>query len=491
MSRELRTAKMKNSSGGIKKSFTNKKFKSGAYSSFITILVIAIVVVVNLVFGKLDLSSDLSSNSLFTLSKDTKKALKSAKNSVTLYYLVTDGKETEYIEKVLDQYPKASSKVKLKKIDPVVNPGFASKYLSESEAGSVAQNDVIVVNDSTKNSSYVQNTDMYYSNTDYSSYTQSSGEYYLDVEGKITSAIQKVLAEKKTKMYILKGHDEQEVGTTMSTSFSKMNIDTDELTLYSEDKVPSDCDILLINGATKDISKEEKNKILAYMKKGGNAVINLQYGTKDTPNLRALLKYYGLNEQIGSVCETQGNYYNYVNSVIPTLDSSNEIASGVSGVVVMPSPVGISKFKGARKSLTISEFMTTSKGSYLKLDTSSGKAAKEKGDIDGPFAMGVSVTDKIDDNKSAKLVVYASAYAFSDDVISTNQLDNGSLFTNAVKLLSNSDVEETSINAKSLSYTYVSLTQGTQFFWATVIIIIIPVGLLITGFAIWFSRRRK
>lgn len=219
---------------------------------------------------------------------------------------------------------------------------------------------------------------MYYSNTDYSSYTQSSGEYYLDVEGKITSAIQKVLAEKKTKMYILKGHDEQEVGTTMSTSFSKMNIDTDELTLYSEDKVPSDCDILLINGATKDISKEEKNKILAYMKKGGNAVINLQYGTKDTPNLRALLKYYGLNEQIGSVCETQGNYYNYVNSVIPTLDSSNEIASGVSGVVVMPSPVGISKFKGARKSLTISEFMTTSKGSYLKLDTSSGKGSKGK-----------------------------------------------------------------------------------------------------------------
>ena len=198
-----------------------------------------------------------------------------------------------------------------------------------------------------------------------------------------------MLAEKKTKMYVLKGHDELEVGTTMSTSFSKMNVDTDELTLYSEDKVPSDCDILLINGATKDISKEEKNKILAYMKKGGNAVINLQYGTKDTPNLRALLKYYGLNEQIGSVCETQGNYYNYVNSVIPTLDSSNEIASGVSGVVVMPSPVGISKLKGARKSLTISEFMTTSKSSYLKLDTSSGKAAKEKGDIASAAAAGI------------------------------------------------------------------------------------------------------
>ena len=78
---------------------------------------------VNLVFGKLDLSSDLSSNSLFTLSKDTKKALKSTQNDVTLYYLVTEGKETDYIEKVLKQYPKTSSKVKIKKIDPIVNPG--------------------------------------------------------------------------------------------------------------------------------------------------------------------------------------------------------------------------------------------------------------------------------------------------------------------------------------------------------------------------------
>ncbi len=490
MSEGLKEVKIKRSSGQIKKSFTNRKFKSGAYSSFITVLVIAIVVVVNLVFGKLDLSTDLSSNSLFTLSKDTKKALKSAKDDITLYYLVTDGKETEYIEKVLKQYPKVSSKVKIKKVDPVVNPGFASKYLSDSEAGSVAQNDVIVVNDSTKSSAYVQNTDMYYTNTDYSSYSQTQ---YLDVEGKITSAIQRVLAEKKTKMYILQGHDELEVGTTMSTSFSKMNIETEELTLYSEDKVPSDCDILLINGATKDISKEEKDKILAYMKNGGNAVINLQYGTKNTPNLKELLRYYGLNEQIGSVCETQGNYYNYVNFVIPTVASSDDITSDISGIVAMPSPVGISKLssKNIRKSLTITDLMTTSEGSYLKLDTSSGKTVKEKGDVDGPFAMGVSVTDKIDDDKNTKLVVYASAYAFSDDIISTNQFDNGSLLTNAVKSLSDSDVEETSINAKSLSYSYVSLTQGTQILWATVMIIIIPVGLLVTGFIIWMSRRRK
>lgn len=58
----------------IKRSFTNKQFRSGAYSSVLTVLVIAIVVVVNLVFGKLDLSTDLSSGSYFTLSKTTKRS---------------------------------------------------------------------------------------------------------------------------------------------------------------------------------------------------------------------------------------------------------------------------------------------------------------------------------------------------------------------------------------------------------------------------------
>ena len=180
--------------------------------------------------------------------------------------------------------------------------------------------------------------------------------------------------------------------------------------------------------------------------------------------------------------ETQGNYSTYTSYVIPTVDSSSEITADVSGIVIMPVPVGISKLsdKNIRKSLTITELATTSKGSYLKLDPSSGKAVKEKGDIDGPF-----------DDKSANLVVYASAYAFSDDVISTNQFDNGSLLSNAVKSMSASDVEETSINAKSLSYSYVSLTQGTQILWATVVIILIPGGLLITGFIIWMSRRRK
>jgi hypothetical protein len=42
-----------------------------------------------------------------------------------------------------------------------------------------------------------------------------------------------------------------------------------------------------------------------------------------------------------------------------------------------------------------------------------------------------------------------------------------------------------------LSYSYISVTPAMQMFWAAFVIIIIPAGLLIAGFAIWFVRRRK
>ena len=57
---ETTTPKAPKKSGSIKKSFQTGQFKSGAYSSVVTVLVIALVIVLNLVVGKLDLSTDLS-----------------------------------------------------------------------------------------------------------------------------------------------------------------------------------------------------------------------------------------------------------------------------------------------------------------------------------------------------------------------------------------------------------------------------------------------
>ena len=118
--------------GRIRKSFSSRQFKSGAYSSVITVIVIALVVIVNLVFNKLDLSTDLTSDSLFTLTKESQKVLKDVKDDITIYYMVASGSEQDYIQRVIKQYNKVSDNIKVVKKDPVVYPNFSKKYVDDA-----------------------------------------------------------------------------------------------------------------------------------------------------------------------------------------------------------------------------------------------------------------------------------------------------------------------------------------------------------------------
>lgn len=472
---------------GIRKSFQSQQFKSGAYSSLLTILVVIIVIGINLLFTKLDLSTDLSSGSLFTLSKDSKKVVKDLDQNVTVYYMVQDSSQEDHIYNVLKQYPKVSKHITMKKVDPVVKPGFA-KSLGITD--DISSNDVIVVNNKTKAAKYIAGTEMYYSQQDY---TSGSSEYYLDVEGQVTSAIQNVVLENKTKMYIMTKHSEQEIGDSLSSALEKMNIKTSQLELAKKGSVPKDCDILLLNGPTKDITQKERDEILKYLKNGGKAMINVGYTTEKTPNLDKVLAYYGVTVTKGIIYEGTGNYATYLNYIVPTVKSDATMLSDLNGYVIFPDAQGLTAAgsDSLRSTVSITDLMDTSDDSYVKTDPSSQETQKEEGDVDGPFSVGLSITEKVDSEKETKLIVYASAGAFSENLAGTSQLDNGTVFKNSVSTISDTKTKEVSIDKKSLSYSYISVTSGTQLLWAGIMILIIPGGLLLTGFSIWFVRRRK
>lgn len=485
---KTRKSAKKRKKGGIKKSFQTKQFRSGAYSTLVSVLVIALVIVLNLVVGKLDLSTDMSKGSLFTLSKDTKKILKNNDKDITLYYMVSDGNENEYIENVLKEYDKIKH-VSMKKIDPVVNPAFASQYDITED---VSSNDVIVVENDSKKAKLVSGSEMYYSNQNNSSSYSSSSNYYLDVEGQVTSAIQNVLAGSETKMYVVSGHDELALADTMTKAFEKMNVTTEDLELLTAESIPSDCDILMMNGPVKDITENEKKVLLDYLQAGGNAVINMKYTTEKMPNLEEVLEYYGIQSQQGVICETSGKYYYYPNYIVPELGSgSSDLLSDAQGYFIMPNAIGLNVKSEIRSSLKVQQLLTSSDGSYLKVDPSTGSSEKENGDVDGPFSVGISAVESLDNDKETKLVVYASADSFDDSYVSTSQLENGTLLKSAVNSMLTQDVEKVAIDAKSMDYSYVNMTPAAQLVWAAVLIIVLPLACLIAGFVIWMMRRKK
>ena len=457
----------------IKKNFSSQKLKSGVYRSFLSILGIVLVVAVNIVFGKLDLSTDLSSGSLFTLSKETKTLLKDTKDEITVYYMVQDGGEFDYIEKVINQYDKIDN-IKVVKKDPVENPGFAEKYVDAE----ISNNDVIVVNEATGAAKYVSSGDLYYQTSDY--YTSETLQY-LDVEGRVTAAIQYVRSGDGTKLYVVSGHGEMEISTPLTTDFEKMNIEVEELPLMTTEKIPEDCDILLMNGPSKDIREEERDALLDYLKAGGDAIILAQYTQEEeTPNLNKVLEYYGLGIQKGIISEGANHYVRYTNYIIPTVNTQIDMFSDVTSndYILMVNAQGISKADSdsLRSTVTITDLLTTTKQSLLKVNPAFESAKKEKGDIEGPLTVGVYVEEALEKD-TTKLTVYSTA------------VTDERVIQNAVSTMV--DEVENSIEAKNLSYSTVYIGVSTQILLAALVIIILPAGLLITGFGIWFVRRRK
>lgn len=457
----------------IKKNFSSQKLKSGVYRSFLSILGIVLVVAVNLVFGKLDLSTDLSSGSLFTLSKETKTLLKDTKDEITVYYMVQDGGEFDYIEKVINQYDKIDN-IKVVKKDPVENPGFAEKYVDAE----ISNNDVIVVNEATGAAKYVSSGDLYYQTSDY--YTSETLQY-LDVEGRVTAAIQYVRSGDGTKLYVVSGHGEMEISTALTTDFEKMNMEVEELPLMTTEKIPEDCDILLMNGPSKDIREEERDTLLDYLKAGGDAIILAQYTQEEeTPNLNKVLEYYGLGIQKGIISEGANHYVRYTNYIIPTVNTQIDMFSDVTSndYILMVNAQGISKVDSdsLRSTVTITDLLTTTKQSLLKVNPASESAKKEQGDIEGPLTVGVYVEEALEKD-TTKLTVYSTA------------VTDERVIQNAVSTMV--DEVENSIEAKNLSYSTVYIGVSTQILLAALVIIILPAGLLITGFGIWFVRRRK
>ena len=144
-----------------------KTTKMGAYSAFLTLVVIAFVIVVNLMVGELPSTVtkfDTSSLKLYTLTNSTIQIVEGLSEDVTMYYIVQNGTEDVNIEEMLNRYASYSSHIKIRKIDPTSNPGFSAKYTDDTLTG----NSVIV--ESAKRSSVVMYEDIYtvqYTEEDY------------------------------------------------------------------------------------------------------------------------------------------------------------------------------------------------------------------------------------------------------------------------------------------------------------------------------------
>ena len=473
----------------IKESMNKKYLKHGSYSVVISAVFIVIVVVINMIVGALPTKYsefDLSSQKLYSIGDQTKSFLKDLDKDVTIYQVVQSGSEDETISKLLEKYEEESSHIKVEEKDPVVNPKFTSEYTSDE----VSANSLIVV--CGDRSKVVDYSNIYESSIDYNTYqSQTTG---FDGEGQITSAISYVTSEDMPGLYTLDGHGEKELSSDIQEDIQKANIDIKSLNLITEESVPEDAACLLINAPTSDISETEKDAIIEYLENGGKAMIFSDYTTESMDNFDAVLKNYGVERVDGIVIEGDTQHYAQMPYyLVPTVNSTDAISDFASQgyYVLMPYAQGIKQSDDIRDTVTVNSLLTTSDSAYSKVDVNSGDIEKADGDVDGPFDLGVSITETLDDDKETQIVYYTSSNLMDSQI---NQMVSGGneqmIMSSLNWMCSNDETTTISIPSKDLQVSYLTLTAYDVSFWKICVMGLIPGAFLVIGFMVWLKRRK-
>lgn len=473
-------------------SVSSKTLSLGAYSTGMIAVAVAIVAVINLVLGELPVSwtsIDVTSQKLYSLTDQTKEYVKNVQEDVTIYAIVAEENKDTTVGQTLQRFEDLSEHISVEYIDPNVNPRFHTQYTDNS----ITMNSLIVVSD--KRSKVIDYNDLYETSYSYDYYTggYSSSTTGYDGEGQIMSALDFVLTDEMPKLYMTSGHGEASFSSNFTAAVSKENVDYETINLMNYDAVPEDAACLVINGAVSDFSSDDKDKVLAYLERGGNVMLITAYTDQEMPNLEELLRYMGLDLANGLVVELDGsNYYGNPYLILPNQKSSS-YTSGLYNTyyVFAPYAQGILIEDEDAEDMTYTTFLYTSDKAFAKADINNlSDYNKNEEDQDGPFALGISAVKDLGDDTQASMVVYTSEQMFTDEANSMVSGANLTLFANTVSGFANHEIT-VSVPVKEYEVSYLTVTQSKAVLIGLVTTIVLPVGCLAAGFVIWFRRRKR
>ncbi len=460
--------------------------KVGAYSVTGILLAIAAVVAVNLGLNYVPeqySSFDLTENRLYALTDETKAFLSGLSEDITIYVLAEEGAGDADFSKTLERMADQSAHIKIKYVSPAKNPNFYQNYTDvQPSSGSL-----IVEGD--RRSTVVDYGDIYTYEMDYSTYSYQTTGY--DGEGQTVSALAYVTTEDMPVFYAIGGHGELELEEKFVNTITKENAACETLMLYSVDEIPEDAQGVILNAPTSDYSKEDAEKVIAYLQKGGNALIISTMAEGEMANFKSILDFYGITEVDGTIVEEDRNYY-YQNPyyLFPEIVSAEVTAPLADGLVFAPFSKGLS-YDEEKDDIHYTPLLTTSSSAFSKVDiTDNSDYSKGANDIDGPFTVSVEVEKSTENGGVSHAYVVGGESLFTslaDDMAPGN---NVKLFSSMISMLAEHE-SSVAVPVKSLSMPNLVFNAQTAYLAAVLCVIVIPLATLAAGLVVWLRRRRR
>ncbi len=458
--------------------------KGGSYSLAITVIVLAILIVINVFASVLPANLtryDISVTRLFSITSNTKAVVNALEKDVTIYWIVQADQEDEVIENLLSKYESLSDHIEVVKKNPDVYPTFASQYTSEE-----VMNNSLVVECGERNR-FIGYDDIYLYEADMAAYGY---DVSFDGEGAITSAIDYVVSEELPQVYLLEGHGEAELPETFRSQIERENMELTSFSLLNEDTVSEEADCVLIYAPSSDISEKEKTILSDYVSEGGKLMVlagPTENGTLE--NLYALLADYGVEAVEGIVVEADREHFAFQEPYIllPDIAGSEVTDPLIEEHYYTIVPIAQGLKVQDENNTAVTELLTTSESAFSKTDGFAlSTYEKEEGDIEGPFAAALSI-----DCGNEGQMIWISSSDFLNELY--NAYSSGANLDLAMNALSSltGEREAVAIRSKSLNYNYLTISDSAASLLKVLMIGVFPLVFVAVGIYVVVRRRRQ
>ncbi|MCH5192466.1 MAG: GldG family protein [Oscillospiraceae bacterium] len=488
-----------------------KKLKYGTAAVVITVVVAALVVLLNIIVSSLsdryNMSFDLTPGKNFEITEKTLDYLASLNEDVEICTTVDEHlfRTTENVYyrqayEVLKKYEMNSDRIKVNFVDMTVDPTYVEKY-KQYYSGSVSEMSIIIFNENSHRIRVISVNDLFNIETNYWSQSIVSSK----AEQVLTSAVMYVTdPDPKTAVYLNVISDSTN-GSNIIKLLTDNGFDVTTIDPNTEE-LPMDTDLIIVNSPLNDFSESFVDKLYEFMENGGQYGKNMIYLASntqhDTPNINAFIAEWGISIGNGYVCESNRQYlFQTIPYALVAFLQSNDYTGGIPADT-FTNPVAV---YGARPlellfeshgNVVAADLLKTSETGFV-YTSEMEKEIQETGDVadlnEGQITvMALSYKYTFIDNEQIRsnMLVFGSDDMLGQIYTEQPYFNNGDYFVSAINTIFGKETG-VYIVAKDLSSTTFERSESAANAIRIAFIFVLPALVAAAGIIVWLRRRHK
>ncbi|MBI4927745.1 MAG: GldG family protein [Anaerolineae bacterium] len=449
-----------------------RQARYGSNAFILTVAFVGILVVINLLVARNPVRWDLTDDKTNSLTQQSLDILKSLKEPVTVTAYFTARSSSTAARELLDNYKvNSAGQISYEFVDPEQDPVKAT-------ADKVTRDGILVLKQGGR-----------------------SEQVAFTNEQEFTSALLRLSNPGERAVYFLTGHGEyspDDAGdqsyASAKTSLQAKNYTVSTLNLLAERSIPANALAIIVAGPDQSISQDEMDLIKAYLDNGGSLVylseptVVTQIGEQPDLLSNYLAEVWGINLSNDMVIDLT---YNPPTVAVSANYGQHAITEKMYNLAsVFPSARSITIAPSLKPEISITPLITTATNSWGETNLAGLTESKvnydEGVDLPGPVTLAVS---GLNSTTNARVVVIGDSDFAS--TVNFAQYGNGDFLLNSIDWASKQDNLISLTPKQSTQRVLILRDQTTLGLILLGTVFLLPGIVLISGFAVWFQRRRR